>query len=165
MMSEQMSQGLSIQGTLDPVSVSPGVAYSPAVNLSEFKRALFILDVGVFGSSATVDMTLQVSNDNSAFTDLASTVLPGTSAFSNYSITQLVASGGNNRSASLEIRADQVAAVQTPALSVYVRAKVTVGVAATLLSVVALGGESIQKPGSQYDAATVAQRQVVDGPS
>jgi len=113
--------------------------------MRKFRRALFVLNVGAFGSSATVDMKLQESTDNSSFTDLAGTGV---------AITQLVAAGGNNRLATLEVRAGQLT-------KRYVRARVTVGTAATLLQCLALGGEAVAKPASAYDLGAVAQRSVV----
>src|SRR6266571_3109841 len=119
MYTEQMSQGLSIAGApIHPQSLA--------------------------AASATVDMKLQESVDNSTFTDLAGT---------NVSITQLVQAGGNNRLATLEARAGQLSAGRR-----YLRALVTVGTAATQVCCIALGGESVSKPGSANDVTAVAQR-------
>ena len=146
MYTEQLSQALSIGGApVHPASVAAGTADTGGIDMQKFRRALFVLDVGAFGASATVDMKLQESTDNSSFTDLA-----GTGA----SITQLAAAGGNNRLATLEVRAGQIT-------KRYVRARVTVGTAATILCCVALGGEAVDKPGSAQDVAAVAQRSVV----
>ncbi len=145
MWTEQLTEALSIQGKIDPVSQGAGsVTIGTGVDMAKFRRALFILDVGAFGASATVDMKLVESNSSnlSGATDVA-----GTSV----AITQLVAAGGNNRVATLEIRADQVT-------KRYVGVTVTVGTAATLIGVIALGGEAVQKPGKAADIAAVAQR-------
>src|SRR5262249_6531368 len=116
------------------------------VDMSKFRRALFVLNVGAFGASTTVDMKLvEDANSNlSTATDVTGT---------NVAITQLVAAGGNNRFATLEIRAGQNT-------QRYVGVQVTVGVAATLIQATALGGEAIEKPGNVNDIAAVAQRQV-----
>ena len=146
MLTEQLTQALAIAGApIHPQSVGVGTADTGGLDMSKFRRALFVLDVGAFGSSATVDMKLQESTDNSSFTDLAGTGV---------AITQLVAAGGNNRLATLEVRADQLT-------KRYVRARVTVGTAATLLQCLALGGEAIAKPGNVNDLGAVAQRSVV----
>ena len=156
MYTEQLTQALSIVGKLDPVSLAAATPTAvKSVDMRKFKRALFILDVGVFGSSATVDMKLQASADNSSFTDLA-TLAP---TLTGVAITQMTAGGGNNKLTSLEIRADQM-----PAGYRYVQALITVGTAATLVSGIALGGESAQKPGQVNDIAAVLQRLVVGGP-
>ena len=146
MITEQLSQALSIAAApIHPQSVSAGTADTGGVDASKFRRVLFVLDVGAFGASATVDMKLQESADNSTFTDIAGAA-----------ITQLAAAGGNNRLATLEIRAGQLSAGKR-----YVRARVTVGTAATTLQCLALGGEAVDKPGSANDVAAVAQRLVV----
>lgn len=145
MYTEQLTEALSIQGKIDPASQGAGsVTIGSGVDMQKFRRALFILDVGAFGASATVDMKLVESNSS----NMAS---PTDVAGSNVAITQLVAGGGNNRLATLEIRADQVT-------KRYVGVTVTVGTAATLLGVIALGGEAVHKPGKAADIAAVAQR-------
>ena len=148
MHTEQMTQALSIAGApVHPGSVSPGTADAGGIDMQKFKRALFVLDVGVFGASATVDLKLQESVDNSAFTDLAGTGV---------AITQLVAAGGNNRLATLEARAGQLSAGKR-----YLRARVTVGTAATILCCIPIASPADYKPASQNDVAAVAQRSVV----
>lgn len=159
MYTEQMTQGLSIAaGPIHPASISAGTADTGGIDMQKFRRALFVLDVGAFGASATVDMKLQVSIDNSAFTDLA-TLMP---TETNVAITQMVQAGGNNKIATLEVRADQL---PLPAGYRYVRARVTVGTAATILVCTPLGGEAVQKPGSAQNVAAVVQSVVVAGPS
>jgi hypothetical protein len=151
MYTEQLTQGLSIQGRIDPVQQAAGtVTISAGVDMQKFRRAIFILDVGVFGASATVDLKLVEDTQSSLAT---ATDVASDTSLTNVAITQLVAGGGNNRLASLEIRSDQVA-------KRYVGVKVTVGTAATFISVLGLGGESVEKPGSLNDAAAVAQRLV-----
>lgn len=142
---EQLTQALGIAAApVHPQSVGAGNADTGGIDLQKFRRAIFLLNVGAFGASATVDMKIQESTDNSSFTDLAGT---------NVAITQLLAAGGNNRLASLEVRADQVT-------KRYVRARVTVGTAATTLYCLPLGGEAVQKPGNQNNIAAVAQQVV-----
>ncbi len=151
MYTEQLTQALSIQGKIDPAQQAVStVTLSAGVDMQKFRRATFILDVGVFGASATVDMKLvEDTNSNlSTATDVAADT-----SLTNVAITQLLAAGGNNRLATLEIRADQVA-------KRYVGVKVTVGTAATYLSVIGLGGEAVEKPGSLNDINAVAQRLV-----
>jgi len=146
MITEQLTQALSIAAApIHPQSVGVGNADTGGIDMAKFRRATFILDVGAFGSSATVDMKLQESTDNSSFTDLTGTGV---------AITQLAAAGGNNRFATLEVRAGQLT-------KRYVRARIAVGTAATTLQCLALGGEAVAKPASAYDIAAVAQRVVV----
>ena len=146
MITEPMSLGLSIAAA--PVSaqqVAVGTQDSGGVDMQKFERALFVVDVGVFGASATVDAKLQESPDNSTFTDLAGAT-----------VTQLAAAGGNNRLVTLECRAGQLSTGKR-----YVRCRVTVGTAATFVCVLPLGGAAHQKPASAQDIAAVAQRLVL----
>lgn len=146
MYTEQLTQALSIAAApIHPQSVAVGTANTGGIDMQLFRRATFILDVGAFGASATVDMKLQESTDNVTFTDLAGTGV---------AITQLTAAGGNNRLATLEARAGQLT-------KRYLRAQVTVGAAATTLQCLALGGEAVHNPGNASDIAAVAQRSVV----
>lgn len=143
---EQLTQALAIAAApIHPQSVAVGTVATGGIDMQKFRRALFILNVGAFGSGATVDMKLQESTDNSTFTDLAGT---GTA------ISQLTAADGDNRLATLEVRAGQLS-------QRYVRARVTVGTAATVLQCLALGAAAVHKPGSAQDIAAVAQRSVV----
>ena len=68
----------------------------------------------------------------------------------------MTAGGGNNKLVTLEVRAGQLAAGKR-----YVRARITVGTAATILQCLALGGEAVAKPGQVNDVAAVLQRLVV----
>ncbi len=146
MLTEQLSQALSIAAApVHPQSVAVGTASTAGIDMSRFRLAVFVLDVGAFGASATVDMKLQQSADNLTFADIAGSA-----------ITQLAAAGGNNRLATIEIRDGELSAG-----SRYVRALITVGTAATILQCLALGGEAVDKPGSANDIAAVAQRLVV----
>jgi hypothetical protein len=145
--SEQLSQELSIQGIIAPASKTAATyTLSAGVDMSRFVRALFILQCGAMTANSTVDMKLveSANADLSSNTDVSG---------SNVSITQLLAAGGDNRLATLEIRADQVT-------KRYVGVKVTVATAATILGVIALGGQADQKPGAALDIAGVAQRAV-----
>jgi hypothetical protein len=148
---EQMTQALSIQGQIAPVSQGAGsVTTTFGVDMQKFRRALAILNVGAFGASATVDMKLVESNSANL---AGATDVAADTGLSSCAITQLVAAGGNNRFATLEIRAGQVT-------KRYVGVTVTVGTAATLIQVTLLGGEAIEKPGNASDIAAVAQRAV-----
>lgn len=142
MYTEQLSQALALGTPIHPVSQGVGTADSGGLDVQKFRRAMFVVNVGAVGAGGTVDAKLQESADNSTFTDLSGTGV---------SITQITTS---NKVATLEVRAGQLT-------KRYVRCRVTVGGNAVLIAVNALGGEAVVKPGSQNDAAAVAQRQVV----
>jgi hypothetical protein len=144
MYTEQLSQALCLAGTeIDPVSQGAGTVLTGGVDLSKFKRVLFVLQVGSVGGAGTVDAKLQQSSAlASGYADIAGS-----------NITQVTAS---NKIVTLEIRSDQLTGSNR-----YVRLSVTVGTNAVLISAVALGGEAVEKPASANDIAAVAQRLVM----
>lgn len=144
MITNQMSLDLSIAATpIAPQSAAPGSVDTGGIDMVKFRRAIFILDVGNFGADATVDMKLQESN--------ASDFSSGVSDIAGAVITQLLAAGGNNRLASIEVNSGQLS-------KRYVRARVITAVAASTLQCLALGGNENNSPASQYDIASVVQR-------
>jgi hypothetical protein len=150
MYTEQLSQALSFAGNPGyPQNLAPGTLDTGGIDMQKFRRAMFTVVAGTLGASATVDFKLQVSTDASTYLDLA-TASPSAQ---NVSITTITA---NNKVASLELRAGQM-----PAGYRYVRARCTVGVAASQVCTFALGGEAVDKPGAVNDVAAVTQRQVV----
>ena len=146
MNTELASQGVSVPAAMvAPVSSSSTVT-TGGVDMQKSRRAMFVVGIGVFGASATVDGKLQGSADNSTgWTDIAGS-----------NLTQLLAAGGNGKVAIMEIGAESV-----PVAFRYVRASVTVGTAASLVTVIPLGIDAAQKPGSQNNDASVVQKVVV----
>ena len=144
MYTEQLSQALSLAGTeIDPVSQAVGTVTSGGVDLSKFKRVLFLLQVGAVGGAGTVDAKLQQSATlASGYADIASS-----------NITQVTTA---NQIVTLEIRSDQLSAGKR-----YARLSVTVGGNAVLIAALALGGEAVEKPASANDVTAVTQRLVL----
>lgn len=113
----RITENLQLVGVIDPASKSTGDLSLAGVDMNNNEKALFMVHVGVFGSSATVDMKLQESVDNTNdWTDIEG-----------FAITQLAAAGGNNRLAAIELKRLQNS-------KRYVKALVSVGTAATVLS-------------------------------
>jgi hypothetical protein len=144
MYTAQLSQALSLAGTeIDPVSQGVGTVTSGGVDLSKFKRVLFVLQVGAVGGAGTVDAKLQQSAAvSSGYADIA-----------NSNITQVTTA---NQIVTLEIRSDQLSAGKR-----YARLSVTVGGNAVLIAALVLGGEAVEKPASANDITAVAQRLVM----
>jgi hypothetical protein len=144
MYTEKMTEALAILGQLDPVSQGAGTT-TPITNIdmSKFKRLLFIVDVGVFGASGTVDFKLRESKTSGGtYQDIA-----------NKAITQLLAAGGNNRIVTVEVRAEELDAGYQ-----FVQGSLTIGTAASLIGILCLGGEANNKPGNKQNVAAVAQQ-------
>jgi hypothetical protein len=148
MYTEHMTQGLSIAGT--PIHAqqltSTTTLTTGKVDLSQLKRALFLLDLGAFGGTSptcSAVLTIQDSPDGTTWTN-------------NGTVATLTVNAASKVGTS-EIRADQLNAGAR-----YVRASVvfTIGGTSPTIPVVVipLGGEAIHKPASaQNDASVVAQ--------
>lgn len=147
MYTEQLTQELAIVGLTPPQSLSPGTDTTITnIDMSKYRRLLVVIEVGAFGASATVDAKLRESKTSGGtYQDI-----------SGASITQMAAAGGNNKVATIEIRADQLDAGYR-----YVQLSLTVGTAATLVGAVALGGAAAHKPANGGNIAGVAQQVVL----
>jgi hypothetical protein len=119
--------------SLDPVSQAASAVTSTWVAVQNFHSFLALLDVGVFGGSATVDFKLMQATSSGG---------AGAKALNNGSsgvakaITQLLAAGGNNRLAAINARASDLDATNGYN---YIAMVITVGTAATLVGAVLLG--------------------------
>lgn len=146
MFTEQLTQALSIPATpllpdnrannATPYAVGP-------IDMSQFKRVMAIVNVGVLTGSATVTAYFQ-----------ACTVSNGT--FANITgannLTVLV-----NTTETLEMRADQL-----PAGNRYLQLAVLIAANSAFTAATVLGGEAPYKPADQYDVAnTVGDRLVM----
>ncbi len=134
---------LFVRAAIDPVSQAAGTATSPWVNAMDFLNCMALVDVGVFGASATVDAKLQQATD---------AVGPGAADVPAKAITQLVAGGGNNRQAVIRL---------TPAVELgakpFIRLSITVGTAASQIAGFIFGVGGRYGNVMPSDAATVAQ--------
>jgi hypothetical protein len=141
-----MSQGFVVAATpIHSQNAAVATYQTGGIDMQLFRRAMFVLDVGAFGAGGTVDMKLQSSPDNATWTDLAG----------GFSMAQMTQAGANNNKIStIEVRAGQL----PMPTGRYVRAFVTVGIAATQLAVLPFGGEANHKPGSQKNDASVLQQ-------
>jgi hypothetical protein len=150
---EQMTQKLSYCDVINSQSVNNTSVSSIGVDMSKFKRVLFIITPTNVGAAGTVDGRLQ----SAAATSFAS---PHNIANSNF--TQLTA---NNVATTVEVRADQV--VGNTAGDRYVRLNLTGGGNAVTVGAIGLGSDSEQKPASQYNLNTtyLTVGTVTSGPS
>lgn len=103
-------------------SYAAGASNGAGIDTTLYEGGLaFALSCGTIGASATVDLKIQDSADNSTFADLATPL----------AITQLVAAGF----AKLDVRTRQTRR--------YVRFVMTVGVAASVVAVVFVGQKRV----------------------
>jgi hypothetical protein len=141
----KISEGLSVLATIDPISQGVGSAATGWVGVANLFKLLALIDVGVFGASATVDANIQQAQDSSG---------TGAKAIgSGKAITQLLAAGGNNRQALINL---DVQELDTNNNFYYVKLTITVGTAASLVSG-ALVGTPRFEDASAFNQTGVAQ--------
>jgi hypothetical protein len=144
-LNQKASEGIAVLATVDPVSQAAGTVTTGWVDASVFFFLLALIDVGVFGSSATVDAKLQQATDSSG---------TGAKDITGKAITQLLAAGGNNRQALINVRGQEL---DVEGGFRYVRLSITVGTAATLIQAALLGCVPRFEAASAYNQAGVAQ--------
>lgn len=140
----KLSEALAFLGAINPSSQAAGAATSGWISVANAKRILAVIQVGTFGAAATVDAKLQQAKD------LAGT---GAKDIAGKAIVQLLAAGGNNVQALIDLNADELdvnngfSAVQL---------SITVGTAATQTAGFVIGGDARYNPASSFNAASVA---------
>lgn len=144
-LNQKPSESVSLLSTLDSASVAASTVVSGWVPIKNHFALLALLDVGVFGASATVDAKLRQATDASG---------TGAKDITGKAITQLVAAGGNNRQALINMKA---ADLDTENAFNYVALSVTVGTAATQISAALLGFLPHYEDAAAYNQAGVAQ--------
>jgi hypothetical protein len=148
MYTEQMTQRLAVADVINSQSVTNASVSSIGIDMSKFKRALFVIQCGSLGAAGTVDGRLQ-SAPASNFATVHN--LTGTN------LTQITA---NNALATIEVRADQVAGQN--AGDQFVRLNLTGGGNAVTVGAIGLGGDGDEKPENARNLnSTYLSQQVV----
>lgn len=142
----KLSEQLAILATLDPSSQAAGTATTAWVKASDFHNLMAIIDVGVFGASATVDANLQQATSSAG---------AGAKAITGKAITQLLAGGGNDKQATIEIRDQDLDSANG---FEYVALNVIVGTAATQTAAVLIGGNPVSASCASLNQAGVVQQ-------
>ncbi len=137
---EAMTQGLSVADVLNTQTVNNASINSLGINMANFKRAMYIIQLGSLGAGGTLDGRLQ----SCSLANFASNV----HNIANTNLTQITTATtpGNNALATIEIRADQV--VSNNAADQFVRLQLTGGGNAITVGAIGLGGEADHKPGN-----------------
>src|SRR5579859_6460577 len=136
-MNVKASEQVGLLAQVNPVSTSSAVN-SGWVSAQEFQKFLAIINVGTFGSSATVDAKLRQATDSS-----------GTNAkdITGKAITQLAA-GTNNICATIDLDAQELDVANS---FDYIELVITVGTAATVVSGDVIGFNPRYAPGSSQN--------------
>jgi len=140
------SEHMALLATLDSASQAAGAVSTGYVDIKNFHALLALIDVGAFGASATVDAKLQQAQTSGG---------ANVKDVTGKAITQLLAAGGNNRQALINLKA---ADLDTEGGFEFVRLTVTVGTAATQLSAALFGCfPRFEDAGAAFNQAGVAQ--------
>lgn len=124
---QKLSDGLAILGVIDAISTTTTVS-SGWVSMQNFERLLAVIDVGVFGASATVNALLNQATTSGG---------AGSKAITGKAITQLVAATGNSQQAMINC-ADQELDLANG--FGFVQLQITVATAASVVAGILLGG-------------------------
>jgi hypothetical protein len=117
------SEQVALLDQVNPASQAAGSVTTAWVSAQYFNKFLALVQVGAFGASATVDANIQQAQDGSG---------TGAKAIgSGRAITQMLAAGGNNKQATIDLDAQELDVSNG---FCFVKLTITVGVAATLVS-------------------------------
>jgi hypothetical protein len=150
LITEYLSQHLAIAADgIHSASVSTSGATTGAVDLSKFRKVLFVIDTGTLGTSGTLDF--QVTG--SATSGGTYTAIPNTA------ITQIVKASGDNKYAIVEVDSGKVGALNLGYL--FIKGSLTPGTAAANSAVFVLGAYTRFEPASAQNPAAVVQTVVL----
>ena len=145
MFTEQLTQALGFCTEVDPQVINDTSKTAGGIDMSKFKRALFVVNVGAVVGGGSLNFQLVEDTQASLAT---ATNLAG----NNVSQTGFTTA---NKLVTFEVRADQMT-------KRYLGLKVTeTGVQNVNVCVIGLGGEAIEKPGNANNAASVNTQNVV----
>ena len=140
------SEQIAVLDTINPVSQAAGSVTTGWVSAQNTHKLLAVVQVGVFGASATVDANIQQAQDN-AGTGAKAFAIPK-------AITQQLAAGGNNKQVLINVAGSDFDVENS---FYFVRLTITVGTAASLVSGALFGFATRNAPGSDLNNASVAQ--------
>lgn len=139
------SEEVSVLATIDPASVAAGTATSDWVDASQFHRFLALLKTGALGTSATVDAKLQQATDSSG---------TGAKDIAGKAITQLVKASNDNDQVTIDLRPEEMDAING---FTYFALVVTVGTAASIADATILGIDPRQGLATDFNLASVVE--------
>ncbi len=150
MFMETMAQQLAPIDVVNSLNTTANFNSAVGIDMSKFKRALYVLQLGVLNTAATLDARLQ-SGPNANFNITHN--ITGTN------IAQVLAASNTNTIIMIEVRSDQIA--QQNAGDRYLRLNCVVAGSSINIGVIGFGCEPIQRPASQYINTTIVPQEVV----
>jgi hypothetical protein len=140
-----LSSRIALLGGISPRAAAVGAVSTPWLDMQMLFTVMVLVSIGAFGAGATVDVKIEQATDSNG---ADAKPIPGSQ------ITQLVAAGGNDRQAQIDLRQEDF---DKNAGFRFFRVTVTVGGAATQLAAMVLGTDFRAGNGTSNDATTVAQ--------
>ena len=141
---EQLSEQLSVIATIDPDAYTAAAYDTDEIDMSNFRRVLFIVAVGTMASTSTVDFLVY----GGATTNAGS----HSTAVTGKAITQLTEAGtDSDKQVLVEVTAEECAAQGL----YFIEGTLTVGTASSDAAVIVLGEYAHYSHGSDHDLATV----------
>jgi hypothetical protein len=139
----KMGERLPVVEQYSPASIAASTVLTGAIDMKNLRRVLFIIQTGVLGASATVDFKITGSaTSGGTYADVTGR-----------SITQIVKATGDNKIAILEVTAEQVGAQGWR----FIKGSLTIGTAASVVGVIALGDGLRYSDAGENDIAAVAE--------
>lgn len=145
MINELPSEGMALVATIDPAENLVAATVSDYGDIGKFAAMLAVLQLGVIGAAATIDMKLVQA------TDAAGT---GKKDITGKAIMQLVKATDDDKQALINVRAEDLDIDNDFS---FVAIELTVGAAVSLSSAVLLGMGARYKPASDENLASVAE--------
>jgi hypothetical protein len=140
-----LSSRIALLGGISPRAAAVGAVSTPWLDMQMLFTVMALVSIGAFGAGATVDVQIEQATDVNGAN---AKPIPGSQ------ITQLVAAGGNDRQAQIDLRQEDF---DKNAGFRFFRVTVTVGGAATQLAAMVLGTDFRAGNGTSNDATTIAQ--------
>lgn len=140
-----LSSRIGVIGGISPRSAGVGAVTTGWLDMQSLFTVLALISIGAFGANATVDAQIEQATDVNG---TGAKPIPGSQ------ITQLVAAGGNDRYAQINLRQEDF---DRNAGFRFFRLSMTVGGAATQLAASIIGSDFRAGGGAQNAATSVAQ--------
>lgn len=144
-LNERPSEFMALLTAVSPQSLAASTLNGSWVSMANIGQALAVLKTGTLGASATVDFSLQQAQDSSG---------TGAKNITGKALTQIVKASGDDKRAMINLRASDL---DTEGGFWYVRMKIIVGTAASLVDATLFGTSTRAKPADTYNDAAVVQ--------
>lgn len=141
----KLNERIAILATLDPASVAASTVVTTWVSVANFHSIAALIQTGVLGTAATVDAKLRQATDSSG---------TGAKDVTGKAITQIVKASGDNKQATIELRAEDLDVANAFA---FVALSLTVGTAASIVGAMLVGANARYAPASSFNQAAVVQ--------